>query len=80
MEGKTEEEVERYAEVFKRRYKELNGKRINFYDDCASFSVILVHTDEVNQFRIKSRKKRKEKQLLMLNLLHLLKTDILLIV
>jgi hypothetical protein len=26
MEGKTEEEVERYAEVFKERYKELNGK------------------------------------------------------
>lgn len=26
MEGKTEEEVERYANVFKERYKELNGK------------------------------------------------------
>lgn len=26
MEGKTEEEVERYAKVFKERYKELNGK------------------------------------------------------
>lgn len=26
MEGKTEEEVERYARVFKERYKELNGK------------------------------------------------------
>lgn len=26
MEGKTEEEVERYATVFKERYKELNGK------------------------------------------------------
>lgn len=25
MEGKTEEEVERYAKVFKARYKELNG-------------------------------------------------------
>ena len=25
MEGKTEEEVERYAQVFKERYKELNG-------------------------------------------------------
>jgi len=25
MEGKTEEEVERYAKVFKERYKELNG-------------------------------------------------------
>lgn len=27
MEGKTEEEVERYASVFKERYKELNGKQ-----------------------------------------------------
>lgn len=26
MEGKTEEEVERYAKVFKERYKELNGE------------------------------------------------------
>lgn len=26
MDGKTEEEVERYAKVFKERYKELNGK------------------------------------------------------
>ena len=26
MEGKTEEEVERYAKSFKERYKELNGK------------------------------------------------------
>lgn len=26
MEGKTEEEVERYAKAFKERYKELNGK------------------------------------------------------
>jgi len=26
MEGKTQEEVERYAKVFKERYKELNGK------------------------------------------------------
>lgn len=26
MEGKTEEEVERYAKVFKERYRELNGK------------------------------------------------------
>lgn len=26
MEGKTDEEVERYAKVFKERYKELNGK------------------------------------------------------
>jgi len=25
MEGKTEEDVERYAKVFKERYKELNG-------------------------------------------------------
>lgn len=25
MEGKTDEEVERYAKVFKERYKELNG-------------------------------------------------------
>lgn len=28
MEGKTEEEVERYAKVFKERYKELNGKSL----------------------------------------------------
>lgn len=28
MEGKTEEEVERYAKVFKERYKELNGMTI----------------------------------------------------
>jgi len=28
MEGKTQEEVERYAKVFKERYKELNGKFI----------------------------------------------------
>lgn len=26
MEGKSEEEVERYAKVFKERYKELNGE------------------------------------------------------
>lgn len=26
MEGKSEEEVERYAEVFKQNYKELNGE------------------------------------------------------
>ena len=26
MEGKTEEEVQRYAKVFKERYKELSGK------------------------------------------------------
>lgn len=26
MEGKTEEEVERYAKIFKERYRELNGK------------------------------------------------------
>jgi SWI/SNF-related matrix-associated actin-dependent regulator of chromatin subfamily A member 5 len=26
MDGKTEEEVERYAKAFKERYKELNGK------------------------------------------------------
>lgn len=25
MEGKSEDEVERYAEVFRKRYKELNG-------------------------------------------------------
>lgn len=29
MEGKTEEEVGRYAKVFKARYKELNGTKIN---------------------------------------------------
>ena len=29
MEGKTEEEVERYAKVFKERYKELNGMSSN---------------------------------------------------
>lgn len=29
MEGKSEEEVERYAAVFKERYKELNGKLLN---------------------------------------------------
>lgn len=36
MEGKTEEEVERYARVFKERYKELNGKlhEIHFYVKC----------------------------------------------
>lgn len=28
MEGKTEEEVQRYAEVFKERYKELSGKAV----------------------------------------------------
>lgn len=28
MEGKTEEEVQRYAKVFKERYKELSGKAI----------------------------------------------------
>lgn len=28
MEGKTDEEVERYAQVFKERYKELNGKLV----------------------------------------------------
>jgi len=28
MEGKTFEEVERYAKVFKERYKELNGKSV----------------------------------------------------
>lgn len=27
MEGKSEEEVERYAKVFKQRYRELNGKQ-----------------------------------------------------
>lgn len=26
MDGKSEEEVERYAKVFKERYKELNGE------------------------------------------------------
>lgn len=31
MEGKTEEEVERYAKVFKERYKELNGKCCHFF-------------------------------------------------
>lgn len=30
MEGKTEEEVERYAKVFKERYKELNGKNLSY--------------------------------------------------
>lgn len=29
MEGKTEEEVQRYAEVFKERYKELSGKPLS---------------------------------------------------
>jgi len=28
MEGKTQEEVERYAKVFRERYRELNGKFI----------------------------------------------------
>lgn len=28
MEGKTEEEVQQYAKVFKERYKELSGKAI----------------------------------------------------
>jgi len=32
MEGKTEEEVERYAKVFKERYKELNG--MLHYSQC----------------------------------------------
>jgi hypothetical protein len=31
MEGKTEEEVQRYAKVFKERYKELSGKAIIWY-------------------------------------------------
>ena len=31
MEGKTEEEVERYAKVFKARYKELNGIHEAFF-------------------------------------------------
>ena len=30
MEGKTEEEVQRYAKVFKSRYKELNGIHKSF--------------------------------------------------
>jgi hypothetical protein len=30
MEGKTEEEVQRYAKVFKERYKELSGKAIRY--------------------------------------------------
>lgn len=30
MEGKTEEEVQRYAKVFKLRYKELNGQPNSF--------------------------------------------------
>ena len=30
MEGKTEEEVQRYAKVFKERYKELSGKAITW--------------------------------------------------
>jgi hypothetical protein len=29
MEGKTEEEVQRYAKVFKERYKELSGKSLS---------------------------------------------------
>lgn len=37
MEGKAEEEVYRYAKVFKERYKELNGTCI-----ASSFSVLLI--------------------------------------
>ena len=30
MDGKSEEEVERYAEVFKKRYKEISGELLYF--------------------------------------------------
>ena len=39
MEGKTDEEVERYAEVFKERYKELNGE---WYALCSTFDFCII--------------------------------------
>jgi hypothetical protein len=42
MEGKTEEEVERYAKVFKERYKELNGKWCQIVC-CSYFSSDVVY-------------------------------------
>jgi hypothetical protein len=46
MEGKTEEEVERYAKVFKERYKELNGKWSHFWwNDVDLVAVDEVHLD-----------------------------------
>lgn len=42
MEGKTDEEVERYAEVFKERYKELNGEYFShlLWKVCGSINLL----------------------------------------
>ncbi|KAJ9537307.1 LOW QUALITY PROTEIN: hypothetical protein OSB04_030040 [Centaurea solstitialis] len=46
MEGKSEEEVERYARVFKERYKELNVRseqRQALQEECDRFMICMVH-------------------------------------
>jgi hypothetical protein len=42
MEGKTEEEVQRYAKVFQERYKELNGIFCNLFSYCL-YSLLMTY-------------------------------------
>lgn len=59
MEGKTEEEVERYAKVFKERYKELNGKLFYTQILCQVSIALTICSLELVFFSWMLKKKRR---------------------